>query len=72
MANGWTPERKQRQAALIRTWKPWEKSIGPKTIEGKAVVSRNAFKGGLAARVQDLLRDMSRLLREQKDAMKRV
>jgi len=44
MANGWTPERRARQAAMIRTWKPWEKSTGPKTDEGKAVVSHNHLK----------------------------
>ena len=72
MANGWTPERKRRQAELIQTWKPWEKSIGPKTVEGKAVVSRNAFKGSLHTQSKELLREVSRLLREQKDAMNRV
>lgn len=46
MANGWTPERKARQAALIRTWKPWERSTGPKTAAGKASSSRNADKPG--------------------------
>lgn len=44
MANGWTPERRARQAELIRTWRPWEKSTGPKTDEGKAIVSRNHLK----------------------------
>ena len=31
MANGWSPERQARQAKLIRQWRPWEKSTGPKT-----------------------------------------
>lgn len=44
MANGWTPERRARQAALIRTWKPWERSTGAKTATGKARSSRNADK----------------------------
>ncbi len=39
-----TPERKKRAAMLIQRWKPWEKSTGPKTDNGKAVVSRNALK----------------------------
>ena len=42
--NGWTPERRARQAELIRKWKPWEKSTGPKTDEGRAVVSRNYLR----------------------------
>ena len=44
MANGWTPERRARQAALIRTFRPWERSTGPKTEAGKARSSRNADK----------------------------
>ena len=31
MANGWSPERQARQAKLIRQWRPWEKSTGPRT-----------------------------------------
>lgn len=46
MANGWTPERRARQAALIRTWRPWERSTGPKTEAGKAMVAKNAYKHG--------------------------
>lgn len=46
MANGWTPERKARQAERIRNWKPWERSSGPKTDEGKAASSQNAHKHG--------------------------
>ena len=61
MANGWTPERCARQAELIRRWRPWEKSTGPRTEAGKAVVSRNAYKGG----AWRLLRELSRALREQ-------
>jgi hypothetical protein len=44
MANGWTDERRARQAELIRGWAPWEKSTGPKTPEGIAVSSRNAHR----------------------------
>ena len=62
MANGWTPERRARQAEMIRQWQPWEKSSGPKTEAGKRVVSQNAYKGG----TWRLLRDLSRALREQR------
>lgn len=55
----WTEERRARQAAAIRTWRPWEKSTGPRSSEGKAKVARNPFKGGL----RNELRDISKLLR---------
>lgn len=61
MANGWTPERRARQAALIRNWRPWEKSTGPRTPKGKALVSRNADKGGW----REQLRELRRVLRAQ-------
>ncbi len=42
----WTPEQRARQAQRIREYKPWIKSTGPKTIEGKKKSSRNAYKHG--------------------------
>lgn len=44
MANGWTEERKQKQRELIQNWKPWEKSTGAKTAQGKAKSKMNAYK----------------------------
>lgn len=44
--NGWTDARRKRQAMLIQSWKPWERSSGPKSAEGKAKVARNALKHG--------------------------
>lgn len=46
MANGWSLERRKRQAELIQRWRPWEKPTGPKTEAGKQRVSQNAFKSG--------------------------
>jgi len=65
---GWTLERRARQAEAISEWKPWEKSTGPKSPEGKAKVSRNAFKGGW----RGLLRELSRALREQEEARRQL
>ena len=59
MANGWTPERRAKQSELIRRWRPWSRSTGPKSDAGKARASRNAWKGGHRA----LLRHLSVLLR---------
>jgi len=38
----WTPERRARQAEIIRQTKPWARATGPRTPEGKAVSSQNA------------------------------
>lgn len=45
MARIWTDEQKARQAALIRSWKPWTRSTGARTPEGKAASSRNVLVG---------------------------
>ena len=65
MANGWTSERKARQAELIKSWRPWERSTGPTSAAGKAVVARNAWKGGHRAE----LRELRQALRAQRDEM---
>ena len=57
-----------RQAALIRHWRPWEQSTGPKTEAGKARVARNPYKGG----VRPLLRELGRALRELQRALERI
>ena len=63
MSNPWTPERRARQAAAIQLWKPWEKSTGPKTAEGKAIVARNAFKGGKRPALRARLREIREALK---------
>jgi hypothetical protein len=42
--SAWTPERRARQAELIRRVKPWKRSTGPRTAAGKAKSSRNATR----------------------------
>jgi len=46
-ARKWTPEQRAAQSSAIRTWQPWQHSTGAKTAEGKASVSRNAYRGGM-------------------------
>ncbi|MGX5649589.1 hypothetical protein ACWKW4_04940 [Hydrogenophaga borbori] len=65
-SSGWTPERKARQAALIRAWKPWRQSTGPKTPAGKAKASRNAFTGGHAVMLRQLAKELNAAMREQR------
>jgi hypothetical protein len=67
MANGWTPERRARQAALIRTWKPWTQATGPRTPDGKATASRNAYKGGQWLEMRELLRLVNAEVKASRD-----
>ena len=66
MVNGWTLERRQRQAELIRNWRPWAKSTGPRTAEGKARVSRNAWQGGHRAQLRELSKTLNAELAEMR------
>ena len=47
---------------MIQTWLPWNKSTGPRTVQGKAKASQNAFKGG----IRPQLRKIARALRKQR------
>lgn len=58
-ARNWTTEQRARQAELIRIWKPWTTSTGPKTPKGKAVSSKNAVNYSC----RELLREMARINR---------
>lgn len=60
-----TEEHRRLRAELIRKWKPWEKSTGPKSKEGKAQVSRNAWKGGHRA----VARMLAKLLKGQREEL---
>jgi hypothetical protein len=65
MANGWTVERRARQSDLIRTWRPWERSTGPRSNGGKSAAAMNAYKHGLrSAAWVDLRQRLDNVLRE--------
>ena len=61
----WTPEQRQRQRELIQRWKPWTKSTGAKTQQGKKRSSQNAYKTGKSLEVRELIKQINKLLREQ-------
>lgn len=63
-----TPEHRAKRAELIQRWKPWEKSTGPKTAEGKARSARRGFKGG----TREILREWARVLREHAIEFKKI
>jgi hypothetical protein len=50
---------------LIKTWRPWERSTGPRTEAGKAVVAYNAWKGG----TRPMLRLLAQTLSNQREAL---
>ncbi len=68
-ARKWTPEQRLRQSEAIRRWKPWEFSTGAKTPQGKAISSKNASKTGDSVYVRELIKQMNRILKQQKDLL---
>lgn len=67
----WSPERKARQATAIRNWRPWERSTGPRTPEGKAKASRNAWKGGFWLELRAIRRMVNEEIREARELVDR-
>lgn len=67
-ARQWTIEQRKQQSLNIRQWQPWQHSTGAKTLEGKAIASHNAFKGG----VRQQLKAINQLLRDQGAEMKQI
>lgn len=62
------PDRIAKQKAVAEQHKPWEKSTGPKSEEGKRRASRNSETHGLTSQrhkqLQKALRDTEQSLRE--------
>ena len=65
-AKGWTSERRKRQNEVIKQWKPWTKSTGPKSPEGKAAVARNAWTGGHLLMLRKAVNEMNQVIRQQR------
>ena len=71
-ARKWTPEQRQRQAELIKTWSPWRRATGPTTEEGKLRASRNAYRGGIRTRLKELSKQVNELLAEQAEFLRKL
>ena len=80
---GWSAERRQKHAEAIRRWKPWLKSTGLKTEEGKNTSKMNAFRhGGRSAHTRAFeamlaghnrfLKDVRKLIADRKQSRKRT
>ncbi len=67
-ARKWTEDQRKQQSQKIRQWQPWQHSTGAKTIAGKAIASRNAFKGGF----RQQLKELRQLLRDQRGALNEI
>ncbi|GEM_PF-870571 len=69
ITRGWPPKRRREQAERIRRQKPWLRATGPRTVAGKARVSRNAYKHGFRS---PAYKEICRLMRWQRDYVKAV
>lgn len=63
-----TAEHRKLRGELIRKWKPWEKSTGPKSAAGKARSAQNSYRGAL----REMLRELRRVLRDQDESRQSV
>lgn len=61
-----TPEHRAMRAELIRRWKPWKKSTGPRSPAGKVQSAMRGYKGGQRV----LLREIAQILRKQAELLK--
>ena len=63
----WTLEQRLQQAQRIHQQKPWERSTGPKTPEGKAISRENSLKHGTRSKnIRDMEHQLAKWKRELK------
>jgi hypothetical protein len=65
----WTSEARAAHSALIRELKPWKKSTGPRTKNGKTKSKRNALKHGTRS---EEWKQFLHALRLQKEFVRKV
>lgn len=63
----WTDETRKAQSERLLSLKPWEKSTGPKTEEGKKLASMNNLKHGMRS---EAIKELRRVLKLQKEFLK--
>lgn len=67
MVNGWSLERRAKQAELIKLWMPWKQSTGPRTAEGKERVATNAWTGGHRQKMRELTKMVNVQVRQSRE-----
>lgn len=66
----WNDEAKQKAREEIHKHKPWLKSTGAKTKEGKEISKMNALKNDFV--LHSLIKEFDKLLKEQKERNKLI
>ena len=64
MKSRWTPEAREKQRQAIHRWKPWTRSTGPRTAQGKTQSALNGYWCGYVLRLtsREQLRIIKRIL----------
>jgi len=64
VAGPWTPERRARAAEVARRVQPWRHATGPKTPAGKAISSKNGYRGGMREQLRALHRKVRATMKD--------